>query len=167
MQRRNFLTSLCLFGSSLMLGCVSDGGDALFQKPSVYLVSLTPKKVNQSELAFDLGLLIKNPNMLPLPINNISSQLALNGINFLSASGTAKKAIPANSSGKMTLSTTVSLDKVKRLARTFRSNEIQYDLTGDVGVGALGQNMNVPFRQNGKVNATQLVKKLIKASMRN
>ncbi len=170
-RQRSFLVSASLAVAMLLnlTGCVSSSGGSLWdiQKPSVSLISLTPKKVSRGELAFDVGLLVKNPNALPLPIKTVSSELALNGIYFLSTSGTSKKAIPANASGKMTLSTTVGLDKVKSLAKTLRGRDIQYDLSGDVGVGVLGQTVDFPFHQGGKVNAAQLAKKLIKISLRN
>lgn len=165
MKRRLLIANLCLSGMLLLTGCASDGSSALFQKPSVSLASLTPKNYNNGELAFDIGLLINNPNVLPLPISDVNSQISLNGINFLSASGKAKQAIPANGTGKMTLSTSVSLDKIKNLVKTFRGTEMQYKMAGDIGVNALGSNMRLPFQQGGKINAAELTQKLIKSSL--
>lgn len=153
----------CLGVTSVLSGCLSNNNGAFFQTPSVSLTSLTPKNSPNGTLAFDIGLQIHNPNALPLPINDISSQIALNGLSLLSAKGSSSQAIPANGSGNIMLSTSLSTTQIQQLVNTLNSPNIHYDMTGDIGL--LGNIARLPFQQSGSVNAVNLAQILIRSQL--
>lgn len=165
---KKIFISLSLLFTVLLTACVGNGtGGAfsMFQAPKVSLLSLTPKTVNNGKLAFDIGLNVQNPNALPLPINDVNSNIALNGLSLLSAKGASETMIPANGSGNITLSTAVSLDKIQQLAQTLKGGNINYQLNGDVGVTGTGNLIRLPFNQSGSVNAAELAQTLIKSQL--
>lgn len=161
---KKILITLSLFCSLLLSGCLGSGGGLpTFQSPQVSLLSLTPKSIQNGEIAFDIGLNIQNPNGIPLPINDVNSQIALNGLSLLSAKGVSNAMIPANGNGNMTLSTSVSLNKVQQLLKTLQGGNINYSMRGDVGVAGTGDFIRLPFSQNGAVNMMELTKMLLQS----
>lgn len=148
---------------TMLAGCVSgSNGQPFFQAPTVSLVSLTPKSVSRGAMALDIGLTVHNPNGLPLPIDDMRSQIALNGLSLLSVQGVMNQAVPANGTGQMTLSTEINFNEIRQLAKTLNSTEVSYALSGDVGIAGLGNVVRLPFNQRGKVDAVQLASQLLK-----
>lgn len=149
--------------ATLLAGCVSDVASNFFESPTVSLTSITPKSTSGEQLAFDVGLKVYNPNAVPLPISTISSDIALNGLSLISASGTAENAIPANGSEDITLSASVGSSQIQQLVSSINSADVSYDLNGKVGIS--GTNVTLPVQQSGTVNAVDLATKLIRASL--
>lgn len=163
---KKIIIRLLMATTLLLSGCVGGSGSSpIFQTPQIKLLSLTPKSINNGQIAFDVGLAIQNPNGIALPINDVNSQIALNGLSLLSARGTADKMIPANGSGQMTLSTSVGLDKIQQLVRTLNGGNISYQMSGDVGVAGMGNFLRLPFNQSGQVNAVELTQTLLKSQL--
>lgn len=158
----NLFSKLFLVWMLLLLSACNSAS-SLFQTPSVSLTSLTPKTMHNDQLTFDIGLQVYNPNALPLPINDINSQIALNGLSLLSATGSSSQAIPANGSGKMTLSANMNTEQIRQFFRTLNSSTVSYNMTGDMGL--LGNITRLPFQQSGTVNTTNLAQQLIHSQL--
>ncbi len=167
MLKNRIMIVMMLIGS-LISGCVGDMAGSvaksMFAAPTVSVTSLVPKSSANGQVAFDVGLKVNNPNPVPLPISSINSQIALNGLSLLSASGVANKTIPANGSGDVTLSANVGAKQIQQLVTTIRSPNITYDLSGNVGL--MGNSMTLPIRHRGQVNAVNLATQLLRSQLK-
>ncbi len=171
MLKNKILIVTMLIGTALS-GCVSGGmgsmvgsvAKSMFATPTVSLTSLVPKSSANGQMAFDVGLKVHNPNPVPLPISSVQSKIALNGLSLLSANGVANTSIPANGSGDITLSANIGAKQVQQLITTIRSPNINYDLSGNVGL--MGNSMTLPIRHSGQVNAVNLATQLLRSQLR-
>jgi LEA14-like dessication related protein len=128
--------------------------------------AITPPEVELSELAivgvaldrqdFRVGLLIDNPNPLPLPLEQVSFDIRLAGEGVLRGRSTEPMTLPAR--GQETLRLDVSSDLVSSVRRLLAlaqgpTDALPYELTGEIALDR-PLRRTLPFRTSGEVPLT-------------
>lgn len=147
---------LSLFSLS---GCLAtDGSNNFYATPEVSITSIVPKSYDGNNISFDIGLAVKNPNLIPLPIDNISSNIKLNSIHLLSTNSAVSQSIPANGTGQITVNANTDVASIQKLLQSLRSTTVDYQVNGQVGIANF---TTLPFNQTGKIDTIELASKLL------
>lgn len=148
-----------IFGLTFVTGCLStDGSGNFYTTPEVSVQTIVPKGFDGNQVNFDIGLLVKNPNLIPLPIESISSNVKLNNIGLLNASSQLSQTIPANGTGQITVNARTDISSIRKLLQSVRSSTLDYQVDGKIGVANFTA---LPFSQQGKIDTVEIVSKLI------
>ncbi len=156
---RILLASLTVFLSSCSTANnLTQTLSSSFAQPDISLVSIIPKSIDKGKISLDLNLLVKNPNAISIPLNNLNTDVKLNNINILNAQAKDLKTIPANGSEQISLTTEVDINLIQKLLLSLNSSKINYSLSGKAG---LSNYLSIPINKSGTVDANELAKRAI------
>ena len=144
-----------LAGIALTLaGCA-----ALQPKLEAHAVAVNSVKVMPGQglnVRFLIGLHVKNPNAIPLPIHGVNYTVALSGQPVVSGNTQDQPTIPAHGEQDVEIEAVADLMNGLSLANSLLSNplqsEVPYAVKASLDVGAFLP--NIPVQKSGMVNLT-------------
>ncbi len=149
------------FVSIAVLICFALSGCAFFkerygQKPEISLqeVYFQDPQILSTTMVFVL--LVKNPNMIALNVEEITYDIQLDGKSFSKAKVEKKISIPAEGSSKVAIPLPLEYVKVLHgIQEVLTGKDIDYVVTGEAKVSGF----SVPFKEAGKINIRDLERK--------
>ena len=150
---RGMAVSLLLFVLSLALGGCASLYRTVLEQPEVRLVNLELVELGMVRQQYRLTLQLHNPNPVPLPVDGITYQVRLAGLDL--ASGATEEGFRIPAGGETQVSMLIDTDLMKMLGQlgnllSSPSGRLGYEVTGEVDVG-LPFGGRIPFDQSGSV----------------
>ena len=135
-----------------VMGCAGLG--KRLEPPGINVADIHVQEVKPFETALRVDLRLINPNDVPLNINGLNCELALNGKRFASGGANAKKVIPPYGTGVIPVVVYSSVFKVIRGVLGLQGKEnFKYRLKGRLhleGNRLLGS--SIPFESAGELS---------------
>lgn len=147
--------SYLIAGTMLALSGCSSLQQSL-QAPTASVNSLKVMPGDGLNVRFLVGLHVKNPNFLPLPIHGVNYAVSLSGQDVVTGNSQNQPTIPAHGEQDIEIEAVANLVNGLTLANTLLSNPLQqtvpYNVKASIDVGALLP--NIPVQKSGSVNLT-------------
>ena len=126
------------------------------EAPAVAVNSVKVMPGQGLNVRFLIGLHVKNPNAIPLPIHGVNYTVALSGQPVVSGNTQDQPTIPAHGEQDVEIEAVADLMNGLSLANSLLSNplqqEVPYAVKASVDVGAFLP--NIPVQKSGVVNLT-------------
>jgi LEA14-like dessication related protein len=150
---RRIAGGLLVFALSLAIGGCASLYRTVLEKPEVRLVNLELVELGMVRQQYRLTLQIHNPNPVPLPVDGITYQVRLAGLDL--ASGTTEEGFRIPAGGETQVSMLVDTDLMQMLGQlgnllSSPGGRLGYEVVGEVDVG-LPFGGRIPFDQSGSV----------------
>lgn len=141
----------------MIASCASTG--ALVSSPGVSLRNVEALDLGFSGQTFLLGFDVTNPNLFPLPVNNVSYSVELDGYRFAAGQTSGSFTVPAGGDSEFSIS--VELDLIRTapqllyIVRDATKKPIPYELKGRFGLD-IPLTDPVSFRTSGVVRLQEI-----------
>ena len=126
------------------------------EAPAVAVNSVKVMPGQGLNVRFLIGLHVKNPNAIPLPIHGVNYTVALSGQPVVSGNTQDQPTIPAHGEQDVEIEAVADLMNGLSLANSLLSNSLQsevpYAVKASLDVGAFLP--NIPVQKSGMVNLT-------------
>lgn len=126
------------------------------ETPTVAVNSVKVMPGQGLNVRFLIGLHVKNPNAIPLPIHGVNYTVALSGQPVVSGDSQNQPTIPARGEQDVEIEAVADLVSGLSLANSLLSNplqqEVPYAVKASIDVGAFLP--NIPVQKSGVVNLT-------------
>ncbi len=126
------------------------------QAPTASVNSLKVMPGNGLNIRFLVGLHVKNPNFIPLPVRGVNYAVSLSGQEVVSGNSQNQPTIPAHGEQDIEIEAVANLVSGLTLANALLANPLQqtvpYNVKASIDVGALLP--NIPVQKRGSVNLT-------------
>lgn len=126
------------------------------QAPTATVNSVKVMPGQGLNLRFLVGLHVKNPNFIPLPVHGVNYSVALSGQEVVTGNSQNQPTIPAHGEQDIEIEAVANLVSGLSLANTLLANPLQqavpYQVKASIDVGALLP--NIPVQKSGTVNLT-------------
>lgn len=147
---RIFTTVLLLTAGWLSMSACSSLTEGLLKDPEVKVSDFKLAGIDSSGVSIDLGLNVKNPNALPLKLDEVEYALKVSGEQVTEGVFDKGISIPANGEGAVRIPLKFQFKSVGNLLSGIinRSFKKDYELNGAVKLGIF----SIPFSQKGEID---------------
>jgi len=135
------------------------------EAPSISLAGLRVVEMKGFETAFEVDLRVLNPNNVPLDIQGVACDLALNGRHLAKGVADPRKEIPAYGSEMVTVTVYASMldlfGAAHRMIRSAQNNapaeKWTYAVNGHLEMGGGAWSGKIPFDAKGEIDLKEIL----------
>ncbi len=144
-----------VLGLLVVVGGCATSVESLVEMPRVELREVDVVGLGFSNQTFLLSFSVSNPNPFPLPVNDVSYALRLDGQRFASGRTKSKFSVPADGDSQFAISVELDLlqtaPRLLTIVRDGNGEHYVYELEGEFGID-LPLAPSVPYRHSGPIH---------------
>ncbi len=144
-----------VLGLLVVVGGCATSVENLVEMPRVELRDVDVLGLGFSNQSFLLSFSVSNPNPFPLPVNDVSYALWLDGQRFASGRTKSEFSVPADGESQFAISVELNLlqtaPRLLTIVRDGNGEQYSYELEGEFGID-LPLAPTVPYRHTGTIH---------------